>query len=58
MRDFKSGKSKKGFHNNQTNIVQAAKDGRTFVIVLSMSLSDDIWYLHSSASQYMTDYRT
>ena len=57
-RDFKSRKSKIGFQNNQANTVKAEEDDTVFVTILLMSLSSDIWYLDSGASQHMTGCRT
>ena len=55
---MKCGKSKKGFQENQANIVKAKEDDTAFVTALSASLSSDICYLDSGASQHMTGCKT
>ena len=56
-RDFKSGKLKKSFQKNQANTVKTEEDDTAFVAALSASVSSDMWYLDSGASQHMTGCR-
>ena len=49
---------RKGFQKNQANTIKVEEDDIAFLIALSTSLSSDIWYLDSCASQHMTRCRT